>query len=87
MQVKRTLLVALYHKLTQFLLHLKKLIYSRLQASYATNQASYITFILLSNCVGGPFGKKWTDVEAEWNERSEVHSSADGGPFFHEWND
>ena len=43
--------------------------------------------ILLSNCLGGPFGKKWTDVGAEWNERSEVHSSADGGPFFHEWND
>ena len=41
-----------------------------------------MVFILLSNCVGGPFGKKWTDVGAEWNERSEVHSSADGGPFF-----
>ena len=43
--------------------------------------------MLLSNCLGGPFGKKWTDVGAEWSEHSEVHSSADGGPFFHEWND
>ena len=41
-----------------------------------------VKFILLSNCLGGPFGKKWTDVGAEWNERSEVHSNADGGQFF-----
>ena len=41
----------------------------------------------LSNCLGGPFGEKWADVKAELNERSEVHSSADGGQFFHEWND
>ena len=40
---------------------------------------------LLRNCLVVPFGKKWTDVGAEWNERSEVHSSSDGGPFFHEW--
>ena len=47
----------------------------------------YKEVYILSNCLGGPFGKKWTDVGTEWNERSEVHSSADGGPFFHEWND
>ena len=28
----------------------------------------------LSDCLGGQFGNKWTDVAREWNERSEVHS-------------
>ena len=41
---------------------------------------------LLSDCLGGPFGNKWTDVAREWNERSEVHSVRQRS-IFSEWNE
>ena len=54
------------------------------QGTLSCKSMNKVQHILLSNCLGGPFGKKWTDVGAEWNERSEVHSSADASPLFQE---
>ena len=58
----------------QFALKTLKDIISTYPLSLNSTSFDIVVFILLSNCLGGPFGKKWTDVGAEWNERSEVHS-------------